>query len=179
MRPRQRMNWTVILGLVCVWTSLTGCAAVTVPQEAALRAQAMQTGTTFRQGVATAATAPLDDLNLRRQQVPEVLISSRVAPYAIRGLSTCTAIGDEIAELDDALGPDVDQSLREESAADQVANAALGTVRDTVTDFIPMRSWVRRLSGAAAHDREIQSAIRAGSVRRGFLKGLWLQRGCH
>lgn len=132
MRPRQRMNWTVILGLVCVWTSLTGCAAVTVPQEAALRAQAMQTGTTFRQGVATAATAPLDDLNLRRQQVPEVLISSRVAPYAIRGLSTCTAIGDEIAELDDALGPDVDQSLREESAADQVANAALGTVRDTV-----------------------------------------------
>ncbi|PZU01431.1 MAG: hypothetical protein DI624_00150 [Brevundimonas sp.] len=55
---------------------------------------------------------------------------------------------------------------------------SLGAVRDTVTDFIPMRSWVRRLSGAAAHDREIQFAIRAGSVRRGFLKGLWLERGC-
>lgn len=172
------MNWTVIFGLVCAWASVTGCAAVAIPQDAVLRAQAVQTGATFRQGVATAATAPLDDLNLRRQQVPGILISSRAAPYAISELSSCTAIGDEIAELDEALGPDVNQPLREASASDQVANAALGAVRDTVTDFIPMRSWVRRLSGAAAHDREIQSAIRSGSVRRGFLKGLWLERGC-
>ncbi|WP_426051638.1 hypothetical protein [Brevundimonas sp. SL161] len=172
------MNRAVLCGLVCAWTSLAGCAAVAIPGDGALRTQAVQGGTTFRQGVATAATAPLDDLNLRRQQVPEVLISSRVAPQGTTALRTCKAVGDEIAALDDALGPDVDQVSREDSAADQIANAALGAVRDTVTDFIPMRSWVRRLSGAAAHDREIQFAIRAGSVRRGFLKGLWLQRGC-
>ena len=83
-----------------------------------------------------------------------------------------------IDALDEALGPDVDQPTPATGTGDQAANAALDMVRDTATDFIPLRSWVRRLSGAAAHDREVQAAIRAGLVRRGFLKGIAHQRRC-
>lgn len=142
------------------------------------RAQADQGGETFRDGVGMAATAPLDDLNLRRQAVPETLISARRGPYATAGLRRCSDIIAGIDDLDEALGPDVDQPEPQEGVGDQAANAALDMVRDTATDFIPLRSWVRRLSGAAAHDREVQAAIRAGLVRRGFLKGIAHQRRC-
>ena len=50
------------------------------------RDQASQGGKTFGDGVGQAATAPLDDLNLRRQEVPESLITARRAPYATAGL---------------------------------------------------------------------------------------------
>ena len=59
-----------------------------------------------------------------------------------------------------------------------LTGAALDVVRDTVTDFIPMRSWVRRLSGAEQHSRRVRQSIEAGLVRRSFLKGVGLQRSC-
>lgn len=159
--------------------SLSACASIPGMSGVQLnREQATQGGATFRQGVGTAATAPLDDLNLRRQEVPEVLIAARRAPYATDALRRCPAIIAQIDDLDEALGPDVDQPQTPQGTGDQAATAALDVVRDTATDFIPLRSWVRRLSGAAAHDREVQAAIRAGLVRRGFLKGIALQRRC-
>jgi len=164
--------------IICVVLGLGGCASSGLPGVELNRAQADQGGATFRDGVGMAVTAPLDDLNLRRQQVPEILISARSAPYRISGLSRCSDVIAEIDDLDEALGPDVDQPEPQEGTGDQAANVALDLVRDTATDFIPLRSWVRRLSGAAAHDREVQAAIRAGMVRRGFLKGLALQRRC-
>lgn len=162
--------------LVCGVLGLGACAST--PGVELNRAQADQGGATFRQGVGRAATAPLDDLNLRRKQVPEVLIAARSAPYTTEGLRRCSDIRAEISDLDEALGPDVDQPQPAQGTGDQAANAALGMVRDTATDFIPLRSWVRRLSGAEAHDREVQAAVRAGLVRRGFLKGMARQRQC-
>lgn len=153
--------------------SIPGMSGVQINRE-----QAAQGGATFSAGVGTAATAPLDDLNLRRQEVPEVLISARRAPYTVDGLRRCAAVIAQIDDLDAALGPDVDQPQPTQTTGEQAGNAALDIVRDTATDFIPLRSWVRRLSGAAAHDREVQAAIRAGLVRRGFLKGIAQQRGC-
>ncbi len=153
--------------------SIPGMEGVKVDRE-----QAAQGSQTFAAGVGQAATAPLDDLNLRRQEVPEVLISARRAPYATEGLRRCAAVIAQIDDLDQALGPDVDQPQVAAGTGEQAGNAALDLVRDTATDFIPLRSWVRRLSGAAAHDREVQAAIRAGLVRRGFLKGIAQQRGC-
>lgn len=164
--------------LACGISGLGGCASLGLPDMELNREQADQGGSTFRDGVGMAATAPLDDLNLRRQEVPEVLISARAAPYGMAGLGRCSAAIAEIDSLDEALGPDVDQPQPAEGTGDMAANAALDMVRDTATDFIPLRSWVRRLSGAAAHDREVQSAIRAGLVRRGFLKGIARQRRC-
>lgn len=168
--------------LVLLGAGLAGlgaCASAPTLQTVELnRAEADQGGATFRQGIGQAATAPLDDLNLRHQQVPEILISARHAPYATQGLGHCRDVTAGIAALDDALGPDVDQPGPDAGTGDQAATMALDMVRDTATDFIPLRSWVRRLSGAAAHDRAVQAAIRAGLVRRGFLKGIALERRC-
>lgn len=165
----------LVLGLAGLGAcaSIPGMSGVEINRE-----QASQGGRAFGAGVGQAATAPLDDLNLRRQEVPEVLIAARRAPYATDSLQRCAAIIAQIDDLDEALGPDVDQPTPAAGTGEQAAEAALGMVRDTATDFIPLRSWVRRLSGAAAHDREVQAAIRAGLVRRGFLKGVALQRRC-
>lgn len=135
---------------------------------------------TFGAGVGGAVTAPLEDLNLKREDIPEVLLRARGNPYDVSDLRRCNAISAEIARLDDALGPDLDAPSSGARAGldQQAAGAALDAVRDTATDFIPFRSWVRRLSGAAQHSREVQSAIRAGLARRSFLKGVGMQRNC-
>ena len=135
-------------------------------------------------GLGGALQAPLEDFNLVREEIPEVLLQAKANPYDDRNLSRCTAINAEIARLDEALGPDSDAppsedgSYRSEQAADAAAGATLDAVRDTVTDFIPARSWIRRLTGAHQHSQEVQSSIRAGEQRRGFLKGMARQKGC-
>ena len=138
----------------------------------------------FGAGLGAAATAPLDDLNLRRRYIPTVLLQAEANPYDLRNLNQCRTIAAEIARLDEALGPDTDEppspdgSTRSEQAADAAASLALDAVRDTTTDFIPGRSWIRRLSGAEQHSRHVQSAIQAGRMRRAFLKGVGMQRNC-
>lgn len=135
-------------------------------------------------GFAAAASAPLEDFNLRRQTIPTVLLQAEANPYDLRNLNQCTTIGAEVARLDEALGPDTDEPPRQdgsflsERAADAAAKAALNAIRDTTTDFIPGRSWIRRLSGAEQHSRHVQSAIQSGRMRRAFLKGMGMQRNC-
>ncbi len=138
----------------------------------------------FGAGAGAAATAPLDDLNLRREYIPTVLLQAEASPYDLRNLNQCSTIGAEIARLNEALGPDTDEppaqdgTFLSERAADAVAKAALDAIRDATTDFIPGRSWIRRLSGAEQHSRHVQSAIEAGRLRRAFLKGTGMQRNC-
>ncbi|MBF0663934.1 MAG: hypothetical protein IR159_00060 [Brevundimonas sp.] len=138
----------------------------------------------FGSGVGAAATAPLDDLNLRREEIPTVLLQAEANPYDLRNLNQCSTIGAEISRLNDALGPDTDEppppdgSTLGERAGDAASKAALDAIRDTTTDFIPGRSWIRRLSGAEQHSRHVQSAIQAGRMRRAFLKGIGMQRNC-
>ncbi len=135
-------------------------------------------------GLGQAVTAPLEDFNLRRQMIPTVLLQAEANPYDLRNLNQCTTIGAEVARLDEALGPDTDEPPRQngayasEQAADAAAKATLNAIRDTTTDFIPGRSWIRRLSGADQHSRHVQSAIQAGRMRRAFLKGIGMQRNC-
>jgi hypothetical protein len=137
-----------------------------------------------RAGFGEAATAPLEDFNLRRQFIPTVLLQAEGNPYDLRNLNQCTTIGAEIARLDEALGPDTDRpptqdgSFVSERAADAAARAALDAIRDTTTDFIPGRNWIRKLSGADQHSKHVQSAIQAGRMRRAFLKGVGMQRNC-
>jgi len=138
----------------------------------------------FGSGVGAAATAPLDDLNLRRQFIPTVLLQAEANPYDLRNLNQCAPIGAEIVRLNEALGPDTDEpparngSFLSERAADAASAAALAAIRDATTDFIPGRSWIRQLSGAEQHSRQVQSAIQAGRLRRAFLKGTGMQRNC-
>ncbi len=138
----------------------------------------------FGAGVGAAVTAPLDDLNLRRQYIPTVLLQAEANPYDLRNLDQCSTIGAEVVRLDEALGPDLDEppapdgSTMGERARDAASKAALDAIRDTTTDFIPGRSWVRRLSGAEQHSRHVQAAIQAGRMRRAFLKGVGMNRNC-
>ncbi|MBB5659731.1 hypothetical protein [Brevundimonas halotolerans] len=138
----------------------------------------------FQSGFGAAATAPLEDLNLNKDEIPAVLLEALTSPYGLRNLNQCRTIAAEIARLNEALGPDVDEpapddpGLLSERAADAAATAALDLVRDTSTDFIPGRSWIRRLSGAEQSDRQMQSAVEAGRLRRAFLKGVGMQLNC-
>jgi len=160
----------LILALLLV--PLSGCAS------------AAGGGQSFSDGFGAAATAPLDDLNLRREYIPTVLLQAEANPYELRNLDQCATIGAEIGRLTEALGPDTDEpppadgSFLSERAADAASAAALDAVRDAATDFIPGRSWIRRLTGAEQHSRHVQSAIQAGRMRRAFLKGVGMQRNC-
>ena len=166
-------NSTVVLVLSCL--AVGGCNA---------GHSAMEGAEHFGEGFGDAATAPLDILNLRPEVIPTVLLQAQANPYDMRNMGRCSTIGVEVARLDEALGPDLDEPppvdgrYMSERAADATAEAALGAVRDTANDFIPGRSWIRRLSGAAQHDRDVQAAIQAGRVRRAFLKGMGMQRNC-
>jgi len=58
------------------------------------------------------------------------------------------------------------------------AQAALDAVKDTAEGVIPMKTWVRKLSGAASADIRAHRAIAAGMARRSFLKGLGVMHNC-
>lgn len=137
-----------------------------------------------REGFAEAATQPLSDLNVRREQIPLVLLQARSNPYDRRNLNRCSTIAAEVRRLDEALGPDRDEpslpdgSTLSERMQDEIASAALRAIQDATTDFIPYRSWIRALSGAQARSREVQDAVEAGRLRRAFLKGLGMKENC-
>lgn len=139
---------------------------------------------TVADGLGGAVTAPLEDVGLRRERIPTVLLQAQANPYDMRNLDRCSTIGAEIARLDEALGPDLDEPPAPDGrtmgdrAVDAAAVAALDAIRDTATDFIPARSWVRALSGADSHSREVQAAIEAGRLRRAFLKGQGMRFNC-
>lgn len=136
------------------------------------------------EGFGDAATQPLVDLNVRRDQIPTVLLQAQANPYDRRNLSQCTTIGAEVARLDEALGPDRDEPARpdnptlNERAQDALAEAALDAIRDATTDFIPYRSWIRALTGAQARSKSVQDAVEAGRLRRAYLKGLGMRANC-
>lgn len=137
-----------------------------------------------RQGFGAAIGAPLEDLNLRRKDVADVLTWAQAKPYDMAGLERCEVIAHEVTLLDQALGPDVDEPPPPEAlslgdrASNAAADAALDAIRDTATDLIPGRSWVRRLSGANRREQNTERALQAGRVRRAFLKGMGMQRNC-
>lgn len=156
---------------------LTTAAA---PALAATDQGTMQQRDTFRD----AATAPLEDLNLKRKSIPPVLQRAVADPYDVTGLTRCEPIAAEIGRLDAALGPDLDEAPPPDnrSKGKKVADAAYGAgvsgVRDTTQDVLPFRGWVRKLTGAAKHDKAVAKAIQSGSVRRGYLKGVGMRMNC-
>lgn len=129
-------------------------------------------------------SAPLEDLNLVRTKIPEVLIEAGKDPYRLPADAACKAIIAEVALLDEALGPDLDapelssdQNLLEKGKS-VAGDTAIDALRDTTQGVIPFRGWVRKLTGAERHSREVANAIVAGFVRRAYLKGLGGSQGC-
>ncbi len=133
-------------------------------------------------GFSDAAMAPLNDLNMRRDEVPPLLAAIKSAYEPIPDVN-CTSIGKMVADLTAILGRDTDAApLPERSfgevAGEGAADATLGAVSSTMTDFIPFRSLVREATGASAHERRLRAAYERGVTRRAYLKGVGAQLGC-
>ena len=154
--------------------------ALTSPALAQTDQGTMQQHDTFRD----AATAPLEDLNLKQKSIPAVLQRAVADPYDMTGLDRCEPIAAEIGRLDAALGPDLDEAPPpdQRSKGKKVADAAYGAgvegVRDTTRGVLPFRSWIRKLTGASKHDKAVARAIQSGGVRRGYLKGVGMRMNC-
>lgn len=118
------------------------------------------------------ATTPLSDLNLKKGEIPALLIAAQDKPYDLAGMNRCSSLTAAVNQFDVVLGEDIDITDPEGGiTAGKVAQSAVGSL-------IPFRGLIREVSGANSQDRKMQLAIRAGMARRAFLKGVGLQRGC-
>lgn len=121
---------------------------------------------------ANSVTEPFDG-----KEVPEKLLAIQGDPYSLAGMGKCAAIVREIGELDAVLGPDVNELVdatrakKREQTAGRVAGSVAGSI-------IPFRGLIGEVTGANAERRRYAAAVYAGTVRRGFLKGVGLERGC-
>ncbi|AMO71948.1 hypothetical protein [Sphingorhabdus sp. M41] len=145
--------------------------ALTIPGTAALAQNGAQEDSTL-EAAGNKVTEPFDG-----KEVPQKLIDIQENPYSLGGMRGCAAIIAEVSELNAVLGPDVnekvDKSLakkREQTAA-RVAGSAIGSI-------IPFGGIIGEVTGANAERRRYNEAVYAGTVRRGFLKGVGLQKGC-
>lgn len=135
-----------------------------------------------KQRVSDIAATPLRDFNISSKDIPPVLLEAKDQPYAAPQEQACAALAQQVAVLDAVLGPDLDAEAIElgktARAKNALGNAATGALQRTVEGAIPFRGWVRKLSGAERHSKEVDAAITAGNARRAFLKGLAVGRSC-
>ncbi|MDK4806229.1 MAG: hypothetical protein OC190_06735 [Novosphingobium aromaticivorans] len=123
--------------------------------------------------VGDVATTPLETLNLKKEDIPPLLLQARQAPYSLVGLKSCAALSDEVRKLDAVLGDDIDISDYSQKVL-RVGN----TAKSIVGSLIPFNGIIRQVSGANESQRQWQVALYAGTARRAFLKGTGLARGC-
>jgi len=111
------------------------------------------------------------------KEIPQKLKDIQKNPYSLAGLRGCAAIQQEVRELNAVLGPDVNEKVnkskakKREQTAGRVAGSAVGSI-------IPFGGIIGEITGASKERRRYNKAVYAGTVRRGFLKGVGLQRGC-
>ena len=125
--------------------------------------------------MAEAVSQPLRDLSIIRRQVPPVLLRAVAGPYDAPAPTSCTQIAADIAELDEALGPDFD-SVEGVRRTSLVRGLAIDGVRSVIG--LPYRGLIRVITGARRRDDALQLAIMAGISRRGFLKGMSRGMAC-
>jgi hypothetical protein len=150
-----------------------------------------------------AATGPLEDLNIKQRDIPELLQKATANPYARPKNARCLTVREELAELDALLGEDIQpKEIKTSSLGDEVTelqnteipnqsdltDGAVNMARDKAlsairlqTNVIPFRSVVRSITGANRHQRKVAEAYEAGKLRRAYLKGFAVERfgpGC-
>ena len=147
--------------------------------------QEMRSSTDKNNSWGDAFTAPLEDFNLKRQEIPDILESAITKPYDLTGLDHCESIAAEVSTLDSLLGkdfdeppPPADQRTNTQKGKDFANHSAVGAVRNATRSIIPFRGIVRQVTGADRHQREMDNAIQAGKVRRAYLKGVGMNKNC-
>ena len=137
----------------------------------------------FSEGVEGAVRAPARDFNLERREIPPT-IKALEAAYLDGTKMTCVSISNEILSLTAELGLDEDElrhqvgPSRATRTGKEASEAALDVVEGFTTGFIPFRGIVRRVSGAAAHEKRFRAATLTGLKRRAYLKGIGAAKGC-
>ncbi|WP_353227059.1 hypothetical protein [Novosphingobium sp.] len=127
--------------------------------------------------VGDVATKPIDDLNLRKVPIAPALETAMANPYGLPAKGRCAGLQRDIAALDAALGPDIDESVAP-TRRQKRDRVIVGTARSVVGGIIPFGGIVREISGANAEDNRRARYLYAGSVRRAWLKGYARARGC-
>lgn len=157
------MRSKIVLGLSVL--ALVGAASPALAQKGAPEESTIK-------GTANSVTEPFDG-----KEVPEKLLAVQDAPYSLAGLGKCAAIIQEITELNAVLGPDINEIV-DKSAAKKREETAGRVAGNVAGSFIPFGGLIGEVTGANAERRRYATAIYAGTVRRGFLKGVGRERGC-
>ncbi|MBW8883167.1 MAG: hypothetical protein JF615_17675, partial [Asticcacaulis sp.] len=197
----MRRTWTgaiVVTALLCAGI-LSGCAST--PQypidNSAPRSddrgragndkggQQMRSSSEQDNDWSDAVQAPLEDLNLKRQEIPDILRNAVAKPYDLTGLDHCDAIAAEVAQLDGLLGKDFDEPpappdtrTNSEKGKAFANKQAVGAMRNAARSVIPFRGFFRYVTGAERLQKEVDTAIQAGKVRRAYLKGVGMNKNC-
>lgn len=156
----------------------TGTAQVIDQSQDAVNTAVEQT----QEGIGDALLTPISDLNLKRKEIPPLLLALDSAYDPLPDYA-CETIAAKVVELEALLGPDVNDTEPEERGMGEkvgsgTSKAALDAVSGTTGGVIPFRGVVRSISGAAKHERRLLAEIREGMERRAYLKGMGEQLGC-
>lgn len=145
-----------------------------------------------------AATGPLEDLNIKKREIPEALKVALKNPYASPARPKCDVVKEEVALLDSILGPDMTTYEEKKGegefmslanfeaevpsadgvpalAFDTAKSMAIGSIQSHV-NVIPFRSIVRKVTGAERYQKKVTMAYEAGKLRRAYLKGYAQER---
>lgn len=144
---------------------------------AVLLSACASTSSTNSTQISNAAVTPLNDLNLVKTPIPEILSIAQTAPYAFPEARSCADLRVSVQALDEVLGPDLDASPSQ-AAQNAVERGLTRAVQNAAEGIIPYRGWVRKITGAERHAKHISDAIAAGTVRRAFLKGIARAESC-
>nr|WP_315468269.1 hypothetical protein [uncultured Undibacterium sp.] len=178
-RHRQKIQNVGTIILFSATLALTGCTTTSEKKSKPTSKAEADQALDARFG--SAITSPLSDLNLMKADIPEVLIKARKAPYVVVPGAECAWYEREIQDLNAVLGPDLD-AVKVDADGNiverELGNASVNALRSFTEGFVPFRSWVRRLTGADSHAREVAAAGMAGIVRRSYLKGVFSAKSC-
>jgi hypothetical protein len=120
-----------------------------------------------------AAMTPVEDVNLKKKEIPPVLLSAQDDPYSRESTRNCTQLNTALDGLDAVLGPDFDSGIEGKHGL-----TATSVAKSVVGSFIPFRGVIREVSGAAGAERRYTAAVDAGIARRGYLRGIAKTKGC-
>ena len=133
------------------------------------------------QNLKDAALSPLEDLNIRRREIPTFL-TELGDPYTPIADQSCAGYAASIAELDAVLGADYDHPDVDLSSSDtfneRAKDVTLAGVNAGAGFFIPGRGIIKEATGAGPRERYSRALYQRGVARRGFLKGSALAKGC-
>ena len=133
-------------------------------------------------GFTDAVLSPLEDLNLRKNEIPALLADMK-SPYDVPHNLSCDDIAGRVLALNRVLGSDwdaitPDERLRSQKLAERSAEATLGAVASEARGMIPFRGVVRYASGAEKYSKKYAKAFVIGAQRRAYLKGVGLANDC-